>query len=43
MEQVQENKATDFAESVIAVVELLSSTGKSYRKKIYKSCSQKSN
>ena len=36
MDQDQENKATDCAESVIAVVELLSSTGKSYRKKIYK-------
>ena len=35
MEQIQKNKVSDFAESVISIVELLSTTGKSYRKKIY--------
>ena len=30
------NKVSDFAESVLSIIELLSTTGKSYRKKIYK-------
>ena len=36
MAQDQEKKVMDFAESVMSVVELLSSIGKSYRRKIYK-------
>jgi len=32
----EKHKVTDFAESVISIIELLSSTGKYYRRKLYK-------